>query len=227
MSDLPTQCKRGHPWPENLKIGKRGYRYCVECARIRIQKRREHLPPTCPQGHEFTPENTMFNSQNSRICRKCLWLRNNTPTPITAEKLRLVFERLNEGETLSSVFGKKSDQSFVVRRLSLVHFMDRHPRIKRKILTLANKNRLAILDRIHAGNRLRAAPALIRNDGASAYEAVVHATASLWEGERGDVMSLMFLAIAEGRLLPKASTLIAKSTASAGVTPISYGHRKS
>ena len=82
----------------------------------------------------------MFNSQNSRICRKCLWLRNNTPTPITAEKLRLVFERLNEGETLSSVFGKKSDQSFVVRRLSLVHFMDRHPRIKRKILTLANKN---------------------------------------------------------------------------------------
>ena len=31
----------------------------------------------------------------------------------------------------------------------------------------------------------------------------MQATAQLWEGEHGDVMSLMFLAAAEGRLLPR------------------------
>jgi hypothetical protein len=44
---------------------------------------------------------------------------------------------------------------------------------------------------------------LLRNNGADAYAAIMQATARLWEGERGDVMSLMFLAAAEGRLLPR------------------------
>jgi len=38
------------------------------------------------------------------------------------------------------------------------------------------------------------------NNGVDAYEAVRQATSHLWEGDRDDVMSLMFLAISEGRL---------------------------
>jgi hypothetical protein len=52
-------------------------------------------------------------------------------------------------------------------------------------------------------NRKRAAPAILRNNGADAYAAIIQATARLWQGERGDVMSLMFLAAAEGRLDPR------------------------
>jgi len=40
----------------------------------------------------------------------------------------------------------------------------------------------------------------MRNNGADAYEAVRQATSHLWEGERDDVMSLMFIAVSEGRL---------------------------
>lgn len=34
--------------------------------------RKRHLPKTnCPQGHEFTPENTYTNPRGNRICREC------------------------------------------------------------------------------------------------------------------------------------------------------------
>jgi hypothetical protein len=45
-----------------------------------------------------------------------------------------------------------------------------------------------------------AASSLIRNNGADAYEAVRWATAHVSEDERADIMSIMFIAVAEGRL---------------------------
>ena len=36
-----------------------------------VQARRQ----TCPQGHEYTPDNTIINPRNARVCRRC---RNNS-----------------------------------------------------------------------------------------------------------------------------------------------------
>jgi hypothetical protein len=71
----------------------------------------------------------------------------------------------------------------------------------RLMLGEANVRRLRVA--LGERRRLIAAPAILRNDGADAYEAITGATVSLWEGERGDVMSLMFVAVAEGRLLAR------------------------
>jgi hypothetical protein len=45
-----------------------------------------------------------------------------------------------------------------------------------------------------------AAPELLRNNGRDAYEAIGAATADLHEDDRGDVMSLMLIAVGENRL---------------------------
>jgi len=198
-----TQCKQGHSWPENLKIGKSGYRYCTECTRVRMAaKPRARL---CPRGHEFTSENTYRTNQGHRLCRLCQKRNNATPRPVSEETLRRVFERLNEGGTISSVYGKwpTPNEPFIVSRVSLTHFMNQHPAVKRRILTLAKRNRPISYTLKRYGHHLVTAPAILRNDGEDAFEAVRRATFNLWEGERGDVMSLMFIAVAEGRLLPK------------------------
>jgi len=128
------------------------------------------------------------------------------PRPITPEKIRLVLERLHDGQTLNAIYGRKNTKYVgggVTDRASLLHYMQQHPGIGKRIQALADKNRLVVRHIVHEGNRRRAAPALLRNNGADTYEAILRATAHLWEGERGDVMSLMFLAAAEGRLLPR------------------------
>jgi hypothetical protein len=203
MTDAPTHCKHGHPWPENLKIGKSGWRHCTECTRIRVAaKPRARL---CPSGHEFTPENTYRTKQGHRLCRLCQKRNNATPRPIPEEKLRRVFERLNEGGTISSVYGKwpSPEEPFIVSRISLKHFMRQHPKIERRITALAKRNRPISYKLKRYGDRLVTAPGILRNNGEDAFEAVRRATSNLWEGERRDVMSLMFLAIAEGRLLSR------------------------
>jgi hypothetical protein len=78
--------------------------------------------------------------------------------------------------------------------------MNANPRVKRQIKKLALVNKLVIAQARASTKRLVAAPALLQNDGAAAYEAIMGATAHLWEGERGDVMSLMFVAVAENKL---------------------------
>lgn len=81
-----------------------------------------------------------------------------------------------------------------------------HPRMGKRIKALTLQNRQPIFEAVALKNRkkqLIAAPALLRNDGADAFEAITRATSHLWEGERGDVVSLMFVAVAEGKLLPR------------------------
>jgi hypothetical protein len=81
--------------------------------------------------------------------------------------------------------------------------MNANPRVKKRINALALVNKRAAAQARAERNRMVAAPALLQNDGSDAYEAIMRATANLWEGERGDVMSLMFIAVAEGRVRPR------------------------
>lgn len=84
-----THCPQGHPYEgENLRIktGKHRQRVCRQCARdYETQKRSQKyaqrgqgpapvnaLKTACPQGHEYTPENTyVIPSSGSRSCRAC------------------------------------------------------------------------------------------------------------------------------------------------------------
>lgn len=73
---LPTSCKRGHPWPENMKD--RGYqRVCTACERLRNEKRRRREgikkrdSSQCKRGHEFTEANTYVRPDGWRECKTC------------------------------------------------------------------------------------------------------------------------------------------------------------
>jgi hypothetical protein len=211
-----AHCRHGHPWnEENTRFNHRGDRYCIACQRAQsaAYRRKKGKKPRvvslsnwCVCGHAMTPENTRVNSQGWRYCLACARIRDRKPRPVTPLKLQLIFDRLHDGETLNVIYGRKNAKYVgggVTDRASLLHYMRQHPRTAKRIQALADKNRLVVRHIVHEGNRRRAAPALARNNGADAYEAIARATAHLWGGERGDVMSLMFLAAAEGRLLPR------------------------
>ncbi|MEV6737864.1 HNH endonuclease [Streptomyces sp. NPDC051104] len=79
-----THCPSGHPYDgRNVRIGSDGGRYCRECERLRSRRRVErfrageaspmrHRVTHCPEGHEYTPENTGYNTSNGgRYCREC------------------------------------------------------------------------------------------------------------------------------------------------------------
>lgn len=112
---------------------------------------------------------------------------------------------------LSECYGYKNGK-FVghstMRSKPLRKFMQKNPRIGKRIRTLAYRNRIPIFAAVGKACRIRhgtliAAPALLKIDGVNAYEAIMRATSHLWEGERSDIISLMFVAIGEGRLLPR------------------------
>lgn len=79
-----THCVNGHEFSaENTRIDKAGHRSCRECARLKARAHhdRTYTPsprgygPTrthCPQGHEYTPENTAIHAKNGgRTCKTC------------------------------------------------------------------------------------------------------------------------------------------------------------
>jgi DNA-binding CsgD family transcriptional regulator len=80
----PDVCRRGHEFTsENTYFapGDVGRRYCRTCRRashrrrqrkVVVRKRKPGETETCPQGHEYTPENTYIcPSTNARSCRTC------------------------------------------------------------------------------------------------------------------------------------------------------------
>ena len=84
---LKTHCKNGHEYTtDNIFVNARGARECRECRRVKFAKRDEakrlknnaegRLHPRdrtrCPQGHEYTPENTyIYAKTGERQCREC------------------------------------------------------------------------------------------------------------------------------------------------------------
>ncbi len=86
-----SHCPQGHPWAgnEGFQTDRDGYanRYCKECKRIKAREWRAEkyvphpkpAPTHCPQGHEYTPENTKLsvraNGGTKRYCRECNRIR--------------------------------------------------------------------------------------------------------------------------------------------------------
>jgi len=81
-----TRCPHGHPYDEaNTYVSKRGRRCCRECARQRCARRNAkraegrpygRLPAThCPNGHEYTPENTVHIHGQAGRKRRCVICR--------------------------------------------------------------------------------------------------------------------------------------------------------
>lgn len=83
-----TRCPRGHELTgENVRIEKSGGRRCKPCSRVAQAKSRERkkdrvgrgetLPlakakkSQCAQGHEYSDENSYFDSLGGRHCRPC------------------------------------------------------------------------------------------------------------------------------------------------------------
>ena len=90
-----SECTKGHPWtPENIYWRKSGHPVCRACnrerqrnawvegwrppeypaagrARRQARAKPRQQRPACPQGHEFTPENTFYGSDGRRRCRAC------------------------------------------------------------------------------------------------------------------------------------------------------------
>ncbi len=84
-----THCPVGHPYDEaNTYMNQKGERICKECSRTKAResyrtKRRAQgleiqpyvgLRTHCPQGHEYTPENT-YLYKGRRSCRACQKVR--------------------------------------------------------------------------------------------------------------------------------------------------------
>lgn len=83
---LATHCPDGHPYSgENLYLSPRGDRGCKTCrtdqARASVKRRRERAgkgpavnnadKTHCPNGHEYTPDNTYRDKINRRSCNAC------------------------------------------------------------------------------------------------------------------------------------------------------------
>lgn len=83
---IRTECKRGHDItnPANVRVTAKGSKQCLVCHQMRVDtraaKRREGnkgpWPRThCPQGHEYTPDNTQWSTQGHRRCAECNRIR--------------------------------------------------------------------------------------------------------------------------------------------------------
>jgi len=208
---IPIYCRHGHLWSENIRYDSRGYRVVAACKRASDKKRLSEPPsgspkkPFCPHGHPMIAGNIKWAS--GWICVACKRACDRrTEKPVTREKLERIFAALHEGKALAECYGKKNNRYVggkIVDSGALIKYLRENPRIGKRIRALSRTNRRTIMQAVADRKRIVAAPAIMRNNGADAYQAILRATANLWEGERGDVMSLMFVAAAEGRLKPK------------------------
>jgi hypothetical protein len=77
---LPV-CRNGHEYPIDapIRFDSRGrtYRQCRSCDRDRQATRTRHSSRgasrrgTCPNGHEYTTDNTSISTKGQRRCRRC------------------------------------------------------------------------------------------------------------------------------------------------------------
>ncbi|MBR0990001.1 hypothetical protein JQ580_04635 [Bradyrhizobium japonicum] len=148
----------------------------------------------CKNGHIRTLENTFYEQHLGylvRRCKDCIKIRRQLlmPTPV---QVRATIASLQEGGTLSA------EPSHVQQ--SMRNFMRANPRLGNRLRAISEKNASVHRSAAQRARRRFAASALTQNNGEDAYEAVCRATAHLPDEDRRDVMSRMFLAIAEGCL---------------------------
>ncbi len=168
---------------------------------------------TCKHGH-LRSKFSMVRANGRFRCRKCALLKYKKRTT-SRKDLALVLEALAHGATIHSITRPARRRSArlpspvigkTIVEVHLRNLMRQEPQLAKKLKALSrenvSKNRLTSIDR----RRIVAAPALMHNEGLDAYEAVMRATAGIWEGHRDDVQSLMFIAIGEGKLKPSDCT---------------------
>jgi hypothetical protein len=168
---------------------------------------------TCANGHPWTAENIIFERSGWRRCRICKNRHSETNRQKYASKAAIsrVLDGLNHGLSLNQMTASPTTSRGVWRpdgtpTERIMHasilwaFMRVNPAIGTRMKKQSHKNALANIKAAAMSRMTIAAPALLRNNGMDAYEAIQRATAHIWEGERGDVQSLMFIAIGEHRL---------------------------
>jgi hypothetical protein len=229
-----THCKHGHGI-EHQRLNTRGHKICWLCAReavakyklansdkIRARSRQavrkrgvvvRRVSPTCPHGHLWA-NNTIIASSGRRRCRECCRIRNKTKMP-SQQKVSLVLEGLSHGLTLNQMASSNSKRDVYrphdgIKRIvgwgPLYNFFKAHPALGKKMKDASKKNAIINLRAAIKSVRIVAAPALMRNNGHDAFEAVQRATVEIWEDDRGDVQTLMWIDIGEGKLkLPDCS----------------------
>lgn len=172
----------------------------------------------CKNGHVRTANNTFYVEYGGCLVRRCKdcnkYARENRMP--TIDRVRLSVASLHEGETLSSQGGYT---------LSIMrNFIRANPKIGNRIRAISEKNASAHRSAGQRARRQLAASSLTRNAGEDAYEAVRQATLHIPRDERDDVMSRMFIAIAEGRLrLSEARARVGEFLADQRYRPRVYG----
>ena len=165
----------------------------------------------CKHGHEFTPENTRIVKGRFRHCRTCqrFFARKRKHSgKLSRGQIERLLQALRDGKSLQHVTGFKGNNGrkqyvpgqAIARGVEIKAFMRNNPLIGRRMQKLIDANGKAAMMRANEARRIVAAPALIRNDGADAYQAIMSATRDLALEIRNDVQGDMFIAIAEGRL---------------------------
>jgi hypothetical protein len=172
----------------------------LKFARLRSAESRRN-GVTCANGHVRTLENTFYvRDQRQCLVRRCKDCNKASAAKriATPEEVRRLMSGLHHGQVLNDF-----------RTAPLVNFLKRNPRIGDRVRILSKQNAYAHWRETWQSKRHSAAASLTRNNGEDAYEVVRLATAHLFNDERDDVMSRMFVAIAEGRLrLSEASSRV-------------------
>lgn len=173
----------------------------------------------CKNGHISTMDSTFYEQHLGYLVRRCKDCMK-TPRQLlmpSAEQVRSSISVLHEGGTLSSSLTSQMQQT-------MRNFMRATPNLGTRLRDLSDQNAFAKRSAAQRARRRFAGASLTRNEGEDAYEAVRRATAHLSKYERGDVMSRMLVAIAEGRLrLSDASARVDEFLADQRHRPRVYG----
>jgi hypothetical protein len=151
---------------------------------------------TCSNGHVRTLQSTFYvRSRNNGLVRRCKECCKNARLARmpTAEEVRGMVAALHHGGTLTSTL--PGHQQATMR-----NFIRKNPKIGDRLRRLSKRNGIEHQKEAWRSRRQFATSSLTRNNGVDAYEAVRLATAHVPADERDDVMSRMFVAVAEGRL---------------------------
>lgn len=173
---------------------------------------------TCRHGHALEGANVFVNVRGSVECRECIRARTRrrrkSETIVLPEKdIRAIIGGLREGKTLKALLkgargraGRvaKSDQVSTAPWQHYKNTLRLMPKVGRIITKLVAENSLKAKSQgateRHRRNRLIAAPALLRNDGYDAFNAIQAATRHLADPMRGEIQSRLWLDVAEARL---------------------------
>jgi hypothetical protein len=184
----------------------------AEQARSLVRSRR-----VCRNGHLIAGDNIKIQNRNglgimTRLCRKCYLARRKRSDQggvIGELRLRRIITAVDDhGASIANLTDTRAARAIgikkIVSRPRLMAFASnsdpRLARLGRLILKRAQDNADRQRNDRRVLLRVAASPFVLRNDGAEAHEAIKRATAHIWEGDRGDVQGLMWLAALQGLL---------------------------